>query len=56
LLIATMIWAAVTAIATSILFVGLLGGFAAAVFAARQAREKRRSREAHPLDPGRRWL
>jgi hypothetical protein len=39
-------WAAVTAIATCILAVGLLGGFAAAVFAAQQARETRRSREA----------
>ena len=46
LLIAAANWPAVTAIATSILAVGLLGGFAAAVFAAQQARETRRSREA----------
>lgn len=39
-------WAAVTAIATSVLALGLLGGFAAAVFAAQQARETRRTREA----------
>lgn len=39
-------WAEVTAIATSILAIGLLGAFAAAVFAAQQAREARRSREA----------
>jgi hypothetical protein len=39
-------WAAITAIATSVLAVGLLGGFAAAVFAAQQARETRRTREA----------
>lgn len=46
MLIAAVNWEAVTAIATSILAVGLLGGFAAAVFAAQQARETRRSREA----------
>ena len=46
MLIAAVNWAAVTAIATSILAIGLLGGFAAAVFAAQQARETRRSREA----------
>jgi hypothetical protein len=46
LVLAAVNWAAVTAIATSILAVGLLGGFAAAVFAAQQARETRRSREA----------
>ncbi|HZO79526.1 MAG TPA: hypothetical protein VFB39_15915 [Solirubrobacteraceae bacterium] len=39
-------WAAVTAIATSVLALGLLGGFAAAGFAAQQARETRRTREA----------
>jgi hypothetical protein len=39
-------WAEVTAIATSLLAVGLLGGFGAAVFAAQQVREARRSREA----------
>jgi hypothetical protein len=46
LLIAAVNWSAVTAIATCVLAVGLLGGFAAAVFAAQQARETRRSREA----------
>jgi hypothetical protein len=39
-------WGEVTAIATSILAVGLLGGFGAAAFAAQQVREVRRSREA----------
>jgi hypothetical protein len=39
-------WGEVTAIATSILAIGLLGGFGAAVFAAQQVREARRSREA----------
>ncbi len=39
-------WAEVTAIATSILAIGLVGGFIAAVFAAQQVREARRSREA----------
>jgi hypothetical protein len=39
-------WEEVTAIATSILAVGLLGGFGAAAFAAQQVREARRSREA----------
>ena len=39
-------WAEVTAIATSILAIGLLGGFGAAVFAAQQVREARRGREA----------
>lgn len=39
-------WAEVTAIATSILAVGLLGGIGAAVFTAQQVREARRSREA----------
>lgn len=46
MLIAAVNWAAITAIATSVLAVGLLGGFAAAVFAAQQARETRRTREA----------
>jgi hypothetical protein len=40
LLFAAVNWAAVTAIATSILAIGLLGGFAAAVFAAQQARDR----------------
>ena len=39
-------WGEVTAIATSILAIGLLGAFGAAVFAAQQVREARRSREA----------
>jgi hypothetical protein len=39
-------WAEVTAIATSILAIGLVGAVAAAVFAAQQVREARRSREA----------
>jgi hypothetical protein len=39
-------WAEVTAIATSILAIGLLGAYAAAVFAAQQAWEVRKSREA----------
>ena len=39
-------WVEVTAIATSILAMGLLGAFGAAAFAAQQVREARRSREA----------
>jgi hypothetical protein len=39
-------WAEVTAIATCVLAAGLLGGFGAAIFAAMQVREARRSREA----------
>jgi hypothetical protein len=39
-------WSEVTAIATSVLALGLLGGFVAAVFAAQQVREARRTREA----------
>lgn len=39
-------WGEVTAIATSVLAIGLLGGFGAAVFAAQQVREERRSRQA----------
>jgi hypothetical protein len=39
-------WGEVTAIATSILAIGLLGGIGAAVFTAQQVREARRSREA----------
>jgi hypothetical protein len=39
-------WGEVTAIATSLLAIGLLGGIGAAVFAAQQVREARRSREA----------
>jgi hypothetical protein len=40
-------WSEVTAIATSILALGLLGAIGAAVFAAQQVREARRTREAH---------
>ena len=39
-------WGAVTAIATSVLAVGLLGAFGAAIFAGQQVREARKSREA----------
>ena len=39
-------WGEVTAIATSILALGLLGAIGAAVFAAQQVREARKSREA----------
>jgi hypothetical protein len=46
LLIVAVAWDEVTAIATSILALGLLGAFGAAVFAAQQVREARRSREA----------
>jgi hypothetical protein len=40
-------WSEVTAIATSILALGLLGAFGAAIFAAQQVREARTSREVH---------
>jgi hypothetical protein len=46
LLIAGVDWAEVTAIATSFLALGLLGAFGAAIFAAQQVREARKSREA----------
>ena len=39
-------WAEVTAIATSLLALGLVGAFGAAVFAAQQVREAKRGREA----------
>jgi hypothetical protein len=39
-------WGEVTAIATCVLALGLIGGFVAAAFAAQQVREARRSREA----------
>jgi hypothetical protein len=45
-LIAGVDWAEVTAIATSFLALGLLGAFGAAIFAAQQVREARKSREA----------
>jgi hypothetical protein len=47
LLITAVNWGEVTAIATCILAVGLIGGFVAAAYAAQQVREERRSREAH---------
>jgi hypothetical protein len=46
LLISAVNWSEVNALATCVLALGLLGGFAAALFAAQQARETRRSREA----------
>ena len=46
MLITATNWAEVTAIATCILAIGLVGGFVAALFAAQQVREARRSREA----------
>jgi hypothetical protein len=46
LLITAVNWSEVTAIATSVLAVGLLAGFVAAVFAAQQVREARKTREA----------
>ena len=46
MLIAAANWAEVTTIATSLLAVGLLAGFVAALFAAQQVREARRTREA----------
>lgn len=46
MLVAAANWVEVTAIATSILAIGLVGGFVAAVFTAQQVRESRRSREA----------
>jgi hypothetical protein len=46
LLIAGVDWAEVTAIATSVLALSLLGAFGAAIFAAQQVREARKSREA----------
>jgi hypothetical protein len=45
-LIGSVDWGEVTAIATSVLAIGLIGGFIAALFAAQQVREARRSREA----------
>jgi hypothetical protein len=49
-------WGEVTAIATCILAFGLVGGFVAAVFAAQQVREARRSREAQmAVEFFRRW-
>ena len=49
-------WGEVTAIATSILAVSLLGAFLAAAFAAEQVREARKSREAQmAIEFFRRW-
>lgn len=49
-------WGEVTAIATCILALGLVGGFIAAAFAAQQVREARRSREAEiAAELFRRW-
>jgi hypothetical protein len=49
-------WAEVTAIATSILALSLLGAFGAAIFAAQQVRETRKSREAQmAVEFFRRW-
>lgn len=39
-------WVEVTALATSVLAIGLLGAFGAAIFAGQQVREARKSREA----------
>jgi hypothetical protein len=56
-LIVAVDWGEVTAIATSILAMGLLGAFGAAVFAAQQVREARRSREAQmAAEFFRRWI
>ena len=49
-------WSEVTAIATSVLALGLVGAFGAAVFAAQQAREVRKTREAQiAAEFARRW-
>jgi hypothetical protein len=49
-------WNEVTAIATSVLALGLLGGFGAAAFAAEHVREVRRTREAQmAVEFFRRW-
>jgi hypothetical protein len=56
LLITAVNWTEVNAIATSVLAIGLLGGFGAAAFAAQQVREARRTREAQLAgDLFRRW-
>ena len=46
MLVLAVDWTEVTAIATSVLALGLLGGIGAAVFAAQQVREAQKSREA----------
>lgn len=46
MLLVAVNWAEVTAIATAILAISLVGAFAAAMFAAQQVREARRNREA----------
>jgi hypothetical protein len=49
-------WSEVTAIATSVLAVGALGAFAAAIFAAQQVREARRTRQVQTaVELFRRW-
>jgi hypothetical protein len=53
---ASVNWTEVGALSTAVLAVGLLGGFGAAVFAAQQVRETRRSREAQmAAELFRRW-
>jgi hypothetical protein len=55
-LVVAVDWSEVTAIATSILALGLLGAFGAAMFAAQQVREARMSREAQlAVEFFRRW-
>jgi len=49
-------WAEVTAIATGVLAIGAVGAFGAAIFAAQQVQEARRSREAQvAVEFFRRW-
>jgi hypothetical protein len=49
-------WSEVTAIATSVLALGLVGAFVAAAFAAQQVREARKTREAQmAAEFSRRW-
>lgn len=56
MLVTAVNWSEVTAIATAVLAVGLLGGFGAAAVAAQQVRETRRSREAQiAVEFFRRW-
>jgi hypothetical protein len=55
-LVSTVDWAEVTAIATAVLAVGAVGAFGAAIFAAQQVQEARRSREAQTaIEFFRRW-
>lgn len=56
MLITAVNWGEVTAIATCVLALGLVGGFVAAAFAAQQVREARRTREAQiAVEFFRRW-